>query len=36
MPTKLLTGAMVVVMVFFGIYPHHLIELTTAAAQMLN
>ncbi len=36
MPTKLLTGALVLVMVVFGIYPHHLIELTKAAAQMLN
>jgi NADH-quinone oxidoreductase subunit N len=35
-PTKILTGALIVVMVFFGIYPHHLIELTRAAAQMLN
>ena len=34
-PAKLLTGALVLVMVFFGIYPHHLIELTQAAAQML-
>lgn len=35
-PTKVLTGALVLVMVVFGIYPHHLIELTKAAAQMLN
>ena len=35
-PIKLLTGALVVVMVVVGIYPHHLIELTKAAAQMLN
>jgi NADH-quinone oxidoreductase subunit N len=35
-PVKVLTGALVVVMVVVGIYPHHLIELTKAAAQMLN
>ena len=35
-PIKLLTGALVMVMVIFGIYPHHLIELTKAAAQLLN
>ena len=35
-PIKMLTGALVVVMVVVGIYPHHLIELTKAAAQMLN
>jgi NADH-quinone oxidoreductase subunit N len=34
-PMKMLTGALVVVMVVAGIYPHHLIELTKAAAQML-
>jgi hypothetical protein len=31
-----LAGALVVVMVVVGIYPHHLIELTKAAAQMLG
>ena len=35
-PTKILTAALVVIMVVFGIYPHHLIELTTAAAQLLS
>jgi NADH-quinone oxidoreductase subunit N len=35
-PLKVLTGALVLVMVIFGIYPRHLIELTRAAAQMLN
>ena len=35
-PMKLLTGALVLVMVVVGIYPHHLIELTRAAALMLN
>ena len=35
-PIKILTGALVVVMVAVGIYPHHLIELTKAAAQMLH
>ena len=35
-PMKMLTAALVVVMVVVGIYPHHLIELTRAAAQMLN
>ncbi|MBW2430403.1 MAG: NADH-quinone oxidoreductase subunit N [Deltaproteobacteria bacterium] len=35
-PIKMLTSALVVVMVVVGIYPHHLIELTKAAAQMLN
>ncbi len=35
-PMKMLTGALVVVMVVVGIYPHHLIELTRAAASMLN
>jgi hypothetical protein len=32
---KMLTGALVVVMVVIGIYPHHLIELTKAAADIL-
>jgi hypothetical protein len=31
-----LTGAMILVMVVVGIFPRHLIELTRAAAQMLN
>ena len=35
-PTKVLTGALVVVMVVVGIHPHHLIELTRAAALMLR
>ncbi|CAB1078309.1 NADH-ubiquinone oxidoreductase chain N (EC [Olavius algarvensis Delta 1 endosymbiont] len=35
-PMKMLTGALVLVMVVAGIYPHHLIELTKAAAQLLN
>jgi NADH-quinone oxidoreductase subunit N len=35
-PSKILTGALVAVMVVVGIYPYHLIELTKAAAQMLN
>jgi NADH-quinone oxidoreductase subunit N len=34
-PIKLLTGALVLVMVVVGIYPHYLIELTRAAAQLL-
>jgi NADH-quinone oxidoreductase subunit N len=34
-PMKMLTGALVLVMVVVGIYPHHLIELTRAAALML-
>jgi len=34
-PMKILTGALVLVMVVVGIYPHHLIELSRAAAQML-
>ena len=34
-PMKMLTAALVVVMVVVGIYPHHLIELTKAAADML-
>jgi NADH-quinone oxidoreductase subunit N len=34
-PIKMLTGALVLVMVVVGIYPHYLIELTIAAAQML-
>ena len=35
-PVKVLTGVLVLVMVILGIYPHHLIELTKAAAQMLQ
>jgi NADH-quinone oxidoreductase subunit N len=34
-PNKVLTGVLVAVMVVVGIYPHHLIELTRAAALML-
>ena len=34
-PMKLITGALVLVMVVIGIYPHHLIELTRTAALML-
>jgi NADH-quinone oxidoreductase subunit N len=34
-PIKLLTVTLVLVMVVVGIYPHHLIELTRAAAQLL-
>jgi len=34
-PMKMLTAALVVVIVVVGIYPHHLIELTRAAALML-
>ena len=35
-PMKMLTGALVLVLVVVGIYPHHLIELTRAAALMLH
>jgi len=35
-PLKMLTGMLVLVMVVIGIYPHHLIELTRAAARMLQ
>jgi len=35
-PMKMLSAALVLVMVVVGIYPHHLIELTRAAARMLN
>ena len=35
-PLKMLTAVLVLVMVVVGIYPHHLIELTRAAAQMLQ
>jgi len=34
-PSKILTGALVAVMVVVGIYPNHLIELTRAAAKLL-
>ena len=35
-PIKVITAVLVVGMVVVGIYPHHLIELTRAAAQLLN
>jgi len=35
-PMKLLTGALVLVLVVIGIYPHHLIELTRTAALLLH
>ncbi|UCG14935.1 MAG: NADH-quinone oxidoreductase subunit N [Deltaproteobacteria bacterium] len=35
MPTKLLAGALVTVMVVFGIFPHHLLEVARAAARIL-
>jgi len=35
-PMKMLTAALVLVMVVAGIYPHHLIELTRAAALLLQ
>jgi len=35
MPTKLLTGGLVTVMVVFGVFPHHLLEVARAAARML-
>jgi NADH-quinone oxidoreductase subunit N len=34
-PTKLLTTALVAVMVVFGIFPHHLLEVARAAARVL-
>ena len=34
-PVKLLTGALVLVMVVAGIFPHYLMELTGAAAAIL-
>ena len=34
-PTKVLTGALVTLMVVFGIFPHHLLEVARAAARML-
>jgi NADH-quinone oxidoreductase subunit N len=35
-PSRILTGALVAAMVVVGIYPHYLLELAQAAAQMLN
>ena len=35
MPTKVLTAALVTLMVVFGIFPHHLLEVARAAARML-
>jgi NADH-quinone oxidoreductase subunit N len=35
MPTKLLTVALVTVMVVFGVFPHHLLEVAKAAANIL-
>jgi NADH-quinone oxidoreductase subunit N len=35
-PIKILTGALVLVMVAVGIYPQHLIALSQSAAQMLH
>jgi hypothetical protein len=35
-PIKVITVVLVVVMVVVGIYPYHLIELTRAAAQLLD
>jgi NADH-quinone oxidoreductase subunit N len=34
-PTKVLTVALVTVMVVFGVFPHHLLEVARAAARML-
>jgi NADH-quinone oxidoreductase subunit N len=34
-PTKVLTGVLVTVMVVFGVFPHHLLEVARAAARML-
>jgi NADH-quinone oxidoreductase subunit N len=34
-PTKILTGALVSVMIVFGVFPHHLIEVARAAARAL-
>jgi len=34
-PTKFLAGALVALMVVFGIFPHHLLEVARAAARML-
>jgi len=34
-PTKILTVALVTVMVVFGVFPHHLLEVARAAARML-
>jgi len=35
MPTKVLTAGLVAVMVVFGVFPHHLLEVARAAARML-
>lgn len=35
MPTKVLTVVLVTVMVVFGVFPHHLLEVARAAARML-
>jgi hypothetical protein len=35
LPTKVLTGLLVTVMVVFGVFPHHLLEVARAAAKML-
>ncbi len=35
MPTKVLAGVLVTVMVVFGIFPHHLLEVALAAARVL-
>ena len=35
MPTKVLTGVLVTVMVVFGVFPHHLLEVAREAARML-
>ena len=34
-PTKMLTGTLVTVIVVVGVFPHHLLELASAAAQVL-
>jgi NADH-quinone oxidoreductase subunit N len=34
-PTKILTGALVSVMIVFGVFPQHLIEVAKAAARAL-
>jgi NADH-quinone oxidoreductase subunit N len=34
-PTKVLTAVLVTVMVVFGVFPHHLLEVARAAARML-
>jgi hypothetical protein len=35
MPTKVLAGVMVTIMVVFGVFPHHLLEVALAAARVL-